>query len=119
MAELSVVCVGDCGIDHYLPSADRYFGGITANFARHAQDEFADDDVIRIVSCVGNDDGASLVLLSLADSGIEIIGPHETGRKAVLAGPRVRLPTHLHGGAGPVWNGHALTSEKSLSEEQD
>ena len=68
---MNVVCVGDCGIDHYLPSGEMRFGGITANVARHARNEFPDDDEIRIVSCVGNDDGAELVLSSLAAFNIE------------------------------------------------
>ena len=68
---MEVVCVGDCGVDHYLPSGECHFGGITANFARHARAEFTKDDVVRIVSCIGNDEGASLVLDSLRDSGIE------------------------------------------------
>jgi len=68
---MNVVCVGDCGIDHYLPSGERRFGGITANFARHARDEFPIDDVIQIVSCVGDDDGAAMVLPSLSASGID------------------------------------------------
>ncbi len=68
---MNIVCVGDCGIDHYLPSNDKFFGGITANFARHARGEFPADDAIHIISAVGDDDGASLVLSSLEDSGIE------------------------------------------------
>jgi len=68
---MNVVCVGDCGVDHYLPSNDKFFGGITANFARHARSEFPADDAVHIVSAVGNDDSATLVLSSLEDSGIE------------------------------------------------
>lgn len=68
---MDVVCVGDCGVDHYLPSGERRFGGITANFARHAISEFAPDDTIRIISCVGRDDGAALVNSSLQGSGID------------------------------------------------
>lgn len=67
---MNVVCVGDCGIDHYLPSGELRFGGITANFARHARKEFPGNDDIQIVSCVGDDEGAALVLSSLASSGI-------------------------------------------------
>ncbi|MDA0678724.1 MAG: PfkB family carbohydrate kinase [Proteobacteria bacterium] len=67
---MRVVCVGDCGIDHYVPSNERRCGGITANFARHARREFPADDRIEIVSCVGSDDGAALVKASLANSGI-------------------------------------------------
>ncbi len=68
---MKVVCVGDCGVDHYLPSGERRFGGITANFARHAREEFRADDEIHIVSCVGDDDGANLVRSSLADTEID------------------------------------------------
>lgn len=67
---MKVVCVGDCGVDHYLPSGERRFGGITANFARHARKEFPADDEVHIVSCIGDDDGADLVRSSLATTGI-------------------------------------------------
>ncbi len=67
---MDIVCVGDCGVDHYLPSGEILFGGITANFARNARHAFPDEDTVRIVSAVGDDDGAELVLSSLADSGI-------------------------------------------------
>jgi sugar/nucleoside kinase (ribokinase family) len=80
---MDIVCVGDCGIDHYLPSGDRYFGGITANFARHAQHEFPAGDAIRIVSCVGDDEGADLVLSSLADSAIDCHVSRLTGQTPV------------------------------------
>jgi fructoselysine 6-kinase len=68
---MDVVCVGDCGVDLYLPSGLQCFGGITANFARHARREFPEDDRIHIVSCVGDDADSDLVLSSLAESGIE------------------------------------------------
>ena len=68
---MDVVCVGDCGIDHYLPSGERMFGGITANFARHARREFSAGDTIHIVSCVGDDDGGEFVRRGLENSGIE------------------------------------------------
>lgn len=68
---MNIVCVGDCGIDHYLPSNDQLFGGITANFARHARREFPAGDVVQIISAVGGDDAADLVLASLEDSGID------------------------------------------------
>ncbi len=68
---MKVVCVGDCGVDHYLPSGERRFGGITANFARHARNEFRADDEIQIVSCIGDDDGANLVRAALAATDID------------------------------------------------
>jgi len=68
---MKVVCVGDCGVDHYLPSDELRFGGITANFARHARREFQADDDIHVVTCLGDDDGARLVRASLANTGID------------------------------------------------
>jgi len=68
---MDIVCVGDCGIDHYLPSNERLLGGITANFARHARDVFPASDKIQIVSCVGNDDAADLVMAPFESSGID------------------------------------------------
>jgi sugar/nucleoside kinase (ribokinase family) len=68
---MNVVCVGDCGVDHYLPGNERLFGGISANFARHARREFRAADLIQLVSAVGDDDGAELVLAALRGSGIE------------------------------------------------
>jgi sugar/nucleoside kinase (ribokinase family) len=68
---MNIVCVGDCGVDHYLPSSEMFVGGITANFARNARQSFPVEDIVRIVSAVGNDDGAKLVLSSLANTGID------------------------------------------------
>jgi len=68
---VKIVCVGDCGIDHYLPAGRRLVGGISANFARHALQEFPSNDVIQLVSVVGDDDGAGLVLSAIRDTGIE------------------------------------------------
>ncbi len=67
---MNIVCVGDCGIDHYLPPGDLFFGGITANFARHAKQAFPVEDTIQIISAVGDDAGGELVLSALANTGI-------------------------------------------------
>jgi sugar/nucleoside kinase (ribokinase family) len=69
---VNVVCVGDCGIDRYLPSNEELEGGITANFARHARDHFPGDDAIRIVSAVGDDDAGRRVLEALDVPGIDL-----------------------------------------------
>jgi sugar/nucleoside kinase (ribokinase family) len=58
---MNVVCVGDCGVDHYLPSGKILCGGITANFALQARAVFPDDDTITIISAIGNDAGATVV----------------------------------------------------------
>jgi sugar/nucleoside kinase (ribokinase family) len=68
---MDIVCVGDCGIDRYLPSKIACVGGITANFARNARQQFPKDDVIHVVSCVGSDSSADLILSTLSSSGIE------------------------------------------------
>jgi len=68
---MDIVCVGDCGVDHYLPAGELFFGGITANFARNAKQAFPADDIVQIVSVVGDDEGAELVLSALANCGIE------------------------------------------------
>ena len=67
---MKVVCVGDCGIDLYLPSGEKRVGGITANFARHAREQFPTDDSIRIISCVGDD--GEVVLEALQGTGIDL-----------------------------------------------
>ncbi|MDH4048239.1 MAG: PfkB family carbohydrate kinase [Gammaproteobacteria bacterium] len=63
---MKVVCVGDCGIDHYLPSGRLLGGGITANFARHAANEFAPNDEVHVVSAIGDEpDAAGIVRRTL------------------------------------------------------
>jgi fructoselysine 6-kinase len=59
---VKVACVGDCGIDHYLPSGRLLGGGITANFARHAAHEFADCDEIHVVAAIGNEPDAGALV---------------------------------------------------------
>lgn len=68
---MNIVCVGDCGIDHYLPNNEKRVGGISANFARHARQCFRPDDDIHLVTAVGNDAHADVVVHALA--GTEII----------------------------------------------
>jgi sugar/nucleoside kinase (ribokinase family) len=59
---MKVVCVGDCGVDHYLPSGRLLAGGITANLARHAVREFAADDEVHVISAIGDEpDAAGIV----------------------------------------------------------
>jgi len=68
---MRVVCVGDCGIDLYLPSGERRFGGITANVARHAAELFPEGDAIHVVSAVGKDDRGRAVLDWIGDDRID------------------------------------------------
>lgn len=69
---MKIVCIGDCGVDHYLPSHDLFAGGITANFARHARRAFGNDDEIHIVSATGSDpDNARIARDGVRQAGIE------------------------------------------------
>jgi len=68
---VNIVCVGDCGVDHYLPSGDKLCGGISANFARHARHEFGEEDHVHLISVVGDDEDAQIVLSSFAGTGID------------------------------------------------
>ena len=63
---MRIVCVGDCGIDHYLPGNRKLVGGITANFARHAVAVFPHGDEISVISCIGNDTNGRIVREDLA-----------------------------------------------------
>lgn len=68
---MEIVCVGDCGVDVYRPAGERRFGGITANFARHARNTFPADDRVSVVTCVGDDDDSRIVHNGLKDTGID------------------------------------------------
>lgn len=80
---MKIVCVGDCGVDHYLPANDRLFGGISANFARHARREFRAEDTVHLVSVVGDDDGGDIVMAALETSGIDCHVTRLTGNTPV------------------------------------
>lgn len=68
---MNIVCIGDCGVDHYLPSGKILCGGITANFALHARAAFPEADTLAIISAVGNDDAATVVKERLKNSHID------------------------------------------------
>lgn len=68
---MKIVCVGDCGVDHYLPGNEQYFGGISANFARRARHAFQDDDSITVISAIGDDANAGIVHRETGHSAID------------------------------------------------
>ena len=68
---MNIVCIGDCGVDHYLPSDQIFCGGITANFALQASAVFPEDDTITMISAIGNDDAATVVNERLTNSRID------------------------------------------------
>ncbi|MCP5381128.1 MAG: hypothetical protein H6912_02045 [Kordiimonadaceae bacterium] len=61
---MKIACVGDCGVDRYLPSNRLLPGGITANFTRQARRCFNPNDEISIISMVGDDDPEARLALS-------------------------------------------------------
>lgn len=56
-----ITCVGDCGVDHYLNHDLLRPGGITLNFAVHARNIFPSQDIIQVVSVVGDDEAQKIV----------------------------------------------------------
>ena len=64
---MKTICVGDCGVDHYLPGDMLLCGGITSNFARQARKVFPAGDQINVISAVGSDTHAA----QLARSAVE------------------------------------------------
>jgi sugar/nucleoside kinase (ribokinase family) len=58
-------------VDHYLPDNERFPGGISANFARHARRVFAPDDRIHLISASGDDaEAATLAQSAVAAAGV-------------------------------------------------
>ncbi len=68
---MNIVCVGDCGIDHYVLADERRVGGITTNFALQARRCFAHDDRLQVIAPLGNDAAAELVRNRFAGNDIE------------------------------------------------
>jgi fructoselysine 6-kinase len=58
---MNVVCVGDCGVDRYVPLGLDRPGGITLNVAVHLR-ECLPAARITVCTAVGGDDGATLVI---------------------------------------------------------
>ena len=78
-----VVCVGDCGVDRYLPLEQERAGGITLNFAVHARRLFAPEDRVRIVSALGDDAEANVVTAALDKLLIEAYLAELPGRTSI------------------------------------
>ncbi len=68
---MKIVCVGDVGYDHYLPLNKYLPGGISYNVAIYAKGQFAPDDVIQLVSVLGDDENATQLRSNLTQKGIE------------------------------------------------
>jgi len=68
---VNIVCVGDCGIDHYMSSGERRVGGISANFALQARHCFAHEDRLQLIAPLGDDAAAEQVRSHLEGHDIE------------------------------------------------
>jgi fructoselysine 6-kinase len=68
---MHIVCVGDCGIDHYLPANETRVGGISANFALQAKQCLGSDDSLRLIAPLGDDDAGHRVRQRFEGSGID------------------------------------------------
>ena len=80
---MHVVCVGDCGVDRYLPLEQDRAGGITLNFAVHARRLFASEDRVSIVSALGDDAEANVVTTALDGLPIEAYLAELPGRTSI------------------------------------
>ena len=67
---MNIVCIGDCGIDRYVPLGIDRPGGITLNVAVHLR-QCLPDARITICTAVGCDEGADLVTRAIADARVE------------------------------------------------
>lgn len=83
---MRIACVGDCGVDHYLPGDLLLCGGITSNFARQMRRVAPADDEIAVISAVGNDGDAA----RLARSAVE-----QPGFQAAIAVLEGRTPVQF------------------------
>jgi fructoselysine 6-kinase len=68
---MNVVCVGDCGVDRYLPLGQDRAGGITLNFAAHARRLFQPEDRVIVISALGNDAESDIVTTAVNGLGVE------------------------------------------------
>ena len=66
---MKLVCVGDLGVDRYMPENKLLPGGITGNFTRQARRCFKDSDEIQII-CTDEDEAAT-ALSAVSLPGIE------------------------------------------------
>lgn len=80
-----VACIGDCGVDRYVNLDVDRPGGITLNVAVNAKRLFHPDDRILVLTALGDDREASMVLETIARFGLE----------SIIARPRGRTPVQF------------------------
>jgi fructoselysine 6-kinase len=67
---MNIVCIGDCGVDRYVPLGIDRPGGITLNVAVHLR-QCLPNARITICTAVGCDEGADLVTRAIAHARLE------------------------------------------------
>lgn len=104
---MRIVAVGEITIDHYLDLKREYVGGISLNFAVHAQRCGAE---VALVSCVGGDAGGQRALAKLAKEGVDAsrvsVRAGATARQDIIVtsdGERIFPPGGYHAGVLERW----------------
>ncbi len=73
---MKMVCVGDCGIDRYMNvragASKDLLGGITLNFVYHAHNQFTSEWEINVVTALGNDANANIVIAHLEQQNLSL-----------------------------------------------
>ncbi len=76
---MNIVCVGDCGVDKYSDGIVRP-GGITLNFAVHAQKLFPPTDLVTIITAVGTDNQAKIIQALIQKKNIHAVLTRLSGK---------------------------------------
>ena len=70
---MNIVCAGDCGVDRYLNRRLDRAGGITLNFAVNAKRLFHSTDRVFVITAVGRDPEADVVLGAIQQFALESV----------------------------------------------
>ena len=70
---MNIVCAGDCGVDRYLNRRLDRAGGITLNFAVNAKRLFPSTDRVFVITAVGRDPEADVVLGAIQQFALESV----------------------------------------------
>jgi fructoselysine 6-kinase len=79
---MNVACVGDCGVDRYVPLGLDRAGGITLNVAVHLR-QCVPDAHVTVCSPLGDDRGARIVTDAIARAGLDARIRHLRGQTPI------------------------------------
>ena len=104
---MKVLAVGDCGVYRYVDIRSDRPGGISLNFAVNARSLFEPKDEIGVLTVLGNDSGAVVVELAIAEHGlgssiafgaditpVQFIDRDETGERIFVRYDAGAMATH-------------------------